>query len=219
MHSRNVLRAHFPLTQVLLSILDPLTSNSSLYLLPLNQHPVFAVIFKSNCCWQNPLKAGCSPLLTVKVQLLLFRGQVILEPALKILCSILFRSYMNLSLNLFIPGSGHAWTYSEDSLFNPIQVLYEPVIEPPYSGVRSYMNLFWRVFSLIIPQRCQVLYEPVIASFSLFGCILSAVYQISLWILPSVCLILQQDCFPSKLFLTICLSPCGSSAFPTVWSV
>ena len=107
MHSRNVLRAHFALTQVLLSILDPLTSNSSLSLVSLNQHPVFPVIFKSNCCWQNPLKAGCSPLLTVKVQLLLFRGQVILEPALKILCSILFRSCMNLLLNLFIPGSGH----------------------------------------------------------------------------------------------------------------
>ena len=146
MHSRNVLRAHFALTQVLLSILDPLTSNSSLSLVSLNQHPVFPVIFKSNCCWQNPLKAGCSPLLTVRVQLLLFQWQVIFEPALKIfLC-----------------------------LFNTIQVMYEPVVEPlfrcqvilepalksfsnfcsipfrscmnlllnPYSGVRSYMNLF-----------------------------------------------------------------------------
>ena len=85
MHSRNVLRAHFALTQVLLSILDPLTFDSSLYLVPLNQHPVFAVIFKSNCCWQNPLKGGCSPLLTVRVQLLLFQYQVIHEPVLKIL--------------------------------------------------------------------------------------------------------------------------------------
>ena len=66
MHSRNALRAHFALTQVLLSILDPLTSNSSLSLVPLNQHPVFAVIFKSNCCWQNPLKVGCNPFPTVK---------------------------------------------------------------------------------------------------------------------------------------------------------
>ena len=48
MHSRNVLCAHFALAQVLLLILYPLTSNSSLSLVPLNHHPIFATIFKSN---------------------------------------------------------------------------------------------------------------------------------------------------------------------------
>jgi hypothetical protein len=48
MHSRNVLRAHFALTQVLLLIIYHLTSNSSLSLVPLNHHLIFAVIFKSN---------------------------------------------------------------------------------------------------------------------------------------------------------------------------
>ena len=89
-HSRSVLRAHFALTQVLLLILYPLTSNSSLYLVPLNQHPVFAVIFNSNCCWQNPLKVGYNPLLTVK------------SPIVVELWSIV-RSCMN----LLFPLSGH----------------------------------------------------------------------------------------------------------------
>ena len=68
-------------------------------------------------------------------------------------CSVLFRSYMNLLLN-FIPLSGHIWTccwalfqyYQILDIPQHCQVIYEPVVELYSSIIRSYMNLFWRVF-------------------------------------------------------------------------